>query len=60
MPQLPTHIFGMHDPGAEALFTSAGKTGWVLVSVQVNPPDKDEDPAGLTRAGEEQIGRAHV
>ena len=51
MPQLPTHIFGMHDPGAEALFTSAGKTGWVVVSVQVNPPDHDGNFAALASAG---------
>lgn len=51
MPQLPTHIFGMHDPGAEALFTSAGKTGWVVVSVQVNPPDHNGNFSALTNAG---------
>ena len=57
MPQLPTHIFGMHDPGAEALFTSAGKTGWVLVSVQVNPPDQDGDFSALVSAGLRPIVR---
>ncbi len=31
--QLPQHIFGIHDAGAEHLFTDAGKRGWVVFSV---------------------------
>ncbi len=57
MPQLPSHIFGMHDPGAESLFTSAGKTGWVVVSVQVNPPDHDGNFSALANAGVRPIVR---
>jgi hypothetical protein len=40
----------MHDPGAEDLFTSAGKTGWVVVSVQVNPPDHGGNFSARARA----------
>ena len=57
MPQLPTHIFGMHDPGAEALFAGANKTGWVVVTVQVNPPDHDGDFSALANAGVRPIVR---
>ena len=57
MPQLPTHIFGMHDPGAEALFTSASKTGWVVVTVQVNPPDHDGNFSALANASLRPIVR---
>ena len=57
MPQFPTHIFGMHDPGAEALFAQAGKTGWVLVTVKVNPPDHSGDFSALTNAGHGVIVR---
>lgn len=31
--QLPSHIFGMHDSGAEHLFTDAGKRAWIVQSV---------------------------
>ncbi len=51
MPQLPLHIFGMHDPGAEALLSAAGKTGWVVVAVKVNPPDSDGNFTALANAG---------
>jgi len=57
MIQLPSHIFGMHDPGAEGLFTSAGKTGWVVISVQVNPPDHDGDFSALANLGIRPIVR---
>ena len=38
-----SYIFGMHDPGAEQLFKNASRTGWVVVSVQVNPADFNGD-----------------
>ncbi len=47
MPQRPSYIFGMHDPGAEQLSQNAGKTGWVVVAVQVNPPDSDSNFSAL-------------
>jgi len=57
MPQFPSHIFGMHDPGAEPLFLDAGKTGWVVISVQVNPPDSNGDFSALANAGIGVIAR---
>ncbi len=57
MPQFPQHIFGMHDRGAEHLFSAAGKTGWVVVSIKVNPPDSDGDFSALANAGLEVIAR---
>ncbi len=51
MAQLPIHIFGMHDAGAESLFSTAKKTGWVVATVQVNPPDSSSDFSALMNAG---------
>ena len=51
MPQFPSHIFGMHDPGAENLFTNATKSGWITVTVKVNPPDHNGDFSALANAG---------
>jgi len=51
MPQFPSYIFGMHDPGAEPLFLNANKPGWIVVSVQVNPPDQSSDFSGLANQG---------
>ncbi len=48
-PQIPLHIFGMHDAGAEHLFSQAGKTGWVVITVKVSEPAGDY--TGLTNAG---------
>ena len=50
MPQFPSSIFGMHDPGAEQIFLSAGKPGWVLVPAQVNSSDPN-DFSGLANQG---------
>lgn len=51
MSPLPSYIFGMHDPGAESLFTAAGKTGWIVVTVKLNPPDSNGDFSALGAAG---------
>lgn len=51
MSPLPSYIFGMHDPGAESLFTAAGKPGWIVVTVKVNPPDSNGDFSALAAAG---------
>src|SRR5262245_60756386 len=55
--QLPSHIFGLHDPGGEQLFTDAGKHGWVVVTAKVNPPDTNGDYSALTDAGHGVIVR---
>lgn len=47
---LPSHIFGMHDPGGEQLFINAQKTGWVTITVKVNPPDSNGDFTSLANA----------
>lgn len=57
MPVFPTHIFGIHDTGAEALFTNANKRAWIVVSVQVNPPDSDGNFSALANAGHTVIVR---
>ncbi len=51
MSPFPSHIFGMHDPGAEPLFLSAGKPGWITITVKVNPPDSNGDFSVLANAG---------
>ncbi len=52
-----TYIFGMHDPGAEQLFLNASRPGWVVVSVQLNPPDFNGDFTLLSQAGMTVIAR---
>ncbi len=51
MSPLPSFIFGMHDPGAESLFTAAAKPGWIVVTVKVNPPDSNGDFSPFAAAG---------
>jgi hypothetical protein len=41
----------MHDRGAEQLFLDAGKPGWIVVTVKVNPPDSNGDFSALANAG---------
>lgn len=53
--QLPTQIFGMHDPGAEQLFAEAGKHAWIVVSLLAT--DAPGDFAALTNQGHTVIGR---
>ena len=48
---IPSHIFGIHDPGGEQRMVNAGKRGWVLTTVQVNGADHTGDFAGLTNVG---------
>lgn len=57
MPQLPTHIFGMHDSGAESEFVNAGKRAWITLSIKVNPPDSDGDFSALANAGHTLVVR---
>ncbi len=57
MAQLPSFIFGMHDPGGESLFLNAGKPGWTTVSIQVNPPDSNGDFSALANQGFGMIAR---
>lgn len=47
--QLPQHIFGMHDTGAEHLFNAAGKPGWITITVLAG--DGPRDFSALTNAG---------
>ncbi len=51
MPFIPQYIFGMHDPGAEGIILGAGKTGWTVVTVKVNPPDFNGDFSAIENAG---------
>ncbi|MBI4786859.1 MAG: hypothetical protein HY782_07420 [Chloroflexi bacterium] len=51
MSPLPAFIFGMHDPGAEQIFLTANKPGWIVVTVKVNPPDSNGDFTSLAAAG---------
>lgn len=53
--QLPSTIFGMHDPGAEQLFAEAGKHAWIVVSVLAT--DAPGDFAALTNQGHTVIAR---
>lgn len=48
--QLPPHIFGMHDSGAEHLFAESGKRAWIVITVQAtdSPPG---DFSGLANQG---------
>ncbi|MGB8647446.1 MAG: discoidin domain-containing protein, partial [Anaerolineae bacterium] len=48
---LPYYIFGLHDSGGEAQMFAAGKPGWIVVSVQVNPPDSTGDFSALANQG---------
>ncbi|MBI5301652.1 MAG: hypothetical protein HY868_05915 [Chloroflexi bacterium] len=57
MPSVPTHIFGIHDAGAESLFVNANKRAWIVVSVQVNPPDSDGNFSAFANAGHAVIVR---
>src|SRR5215211_5388926 len=53
--QLPNQIFGMHDSGAEHLFTDAGKRAWIVLSVLAN--DSPGDFSGLANQGHGMIVR---
>lgn len=53
--QLPSHIFGMHDAGAEHLFTDAGKRAWIVVSELAT--DSPGDFSGLVNQGHGLIVR---
>jgi uncharacterized protein YcfL len=48
---LPNYIFGLHDAGGEDHMLDANKPGWVVVSVQVNPPDSTGDFSELAEKG---------
>lgn len=47
----PNFIFGLHDTGGEAQMLEANRPGWVVVSVQVNPPDSNGDFSALAQDG---------
>lgn len=53
--QLPSHIFGMHDTGAEQLFAEAGKQAWIVVSVLAT--DAPGDFSALANQGHAVIVR---
>ncbi|OQY84997.1 MAG: hypothetical protein B6D41_14885 [Chloroflexi bacterium UTCFX4] len=53
--QLPQHIFGMHDEGAEQFFTDAGKRAWIVFSVVAT--DGPRDFSALSNAGHGVIVR---
>ena len=53
--QLPKHIFGMHDRGAEQFFTDVGKPGWIVLSKVAT--DGAENFADLSNAGHGVIVR---
>ena len=53
--QLPQHIFGMHDEGAEQFFTDAGKRAWIVFSVVAT--DGPRDFSALSNAGHGVIAR---
>ncbi len=48
---LPRYIFGLNDSGGENLMFSAYKPGWIVISVQVNPPDSTGDFSGFAEQG---------
>ena len=52
---LPKHIFGIHDRGAEHLFTDAGKPGWIVLSKVAT--DGAENFSDLSNAGHGVIVR---
>jgi hypothetical protein len=37
-PQLPAHIYGLHDLGGQDRIASADRTGWLLDSVDLSSP----------------------
>ncbi len=49
-PQLPTHIYGLHDLGGQDHIASAERTGWLLDSVDLSSPSA-VDYSALTPAG---------
>jgi len=53
--QLPQHIFGMHDEGAEHFFTDANKRAWIVFSVVAT--DGPRDFSALSNAGHGVIVR---
>lgn len=53
--QLPQHIFGMHDAGAERIFGDAGRRAWVVLSKVAG--DAPEDFSALSNAGHGVIVR---
>ena len=55
MPQFPTHIFGMHDTGADALFVNANRRGWIVVTVKAT--DTPCDFSAFANAGHTIIVR---
>lgn len=54
---LPQFIFGMHDPAGGPIIQNAGKPGWVVASIKVNPPDTDGNYSALANAGIGVIAR---
>ncbi len=49
-PQLPSHIYGLHDIGGQDRLTNAGRTGWLLDSVDLSSQD-GADYSALRHAG---------
>jgi N-acetyl-anhydromuramyl-L-alanine amidase AmpD len=49
MPDLPQHIFGLHDLGGESLSLNAGKPSWVVVTVKAS--DGGADFSALSNSG---------
>ncbi len=56
-PQIPQYIFGLHDPGGESHMLNAGRPGWVVIALRVNPPDHDGNFAALASKGLGVIAR---
>lgn len=53
--QLPKHIFGMHDQGAEPLFVAANKQGWIVLTARAS--DAPGNYSDLSNAGHAVIVR---